>query len=190
MTETSDASRLRPAGRATREAIAAAAIEMFDQHGYDGASVRAIASAAGIDPALVIRHFGSKEELFLEVMQGSDGIQDVIHGPIEDIGRRMVAYFLSDEGESFRKALVPLTQASHHPGIGQELRKRSKELFVDPVTERLEGEDRELRVLLSSAQMSGLLHALFVQQRDELVTADRDRIIEIYGDAMQAVLTP
>lgn len=190
VTDQFDETRLRPAGRATREAIAAAARTMFDEHGYDGASVRAIASEAGIDPALVIRHFGSKEELFLEVMQTSAELQDVLTGPIESIGRRMVAYFLSDEGASFRDAFVPLSQASHHPKIGRELRKRSKELFVDPVTERLDDEDSELRVLLSGAQMSGLLNALFVQQREELVAANHDRIIAIYGDAMQAVLTP
>ncbi|QYJ05690.1 TetR family transcriptional regulator [Nocardioides panacisoli] len=190
MTEPFDQTRLRPAGRATREAIATAAREMFDEHGYDGASVRAIASRADIDPALVIRHFGSKEELFLEVMQTGDGIQEVLRGPLEAIGRRMVAYFLSDEGEQFRNAFLPLTRAAHHPKIGTELGRRSKELFVDPLVDRLDGEDRELRVLLAGAQMNGLLNALFVQRREELLGASADRIIEIYGDAMQAVLTP
>lgn len=163
---------------------------MFDRHGYDGASVRAIAGEAGIDPALVIRHFGSKEELFLEVVEMTSGIREVINGPIESIGRRIVAYFLGEDGAAFRNAFVPLSRASHHPRIGRELRERSKELFIDPVTERLEGEERELRVLLAAAQMNGLLNALFVQQRDEVVTAGHDRIVEIYGDAMQAVLTP
>lgn len=183
-------SRLRAAGRATRDAIAAAATDMFAEHGYDGASVRAIAGEAGIDPALVIRHFGSKEELFLEVMQAGPGIREVIHGPIDAVGRRMVAYFLSEEGAQFRNAILPLTQAAHHPRIGKELHQRSKELFMDPLAERLEGEDREVRVMLAAAQMSGLLNALFVQRRDELITASGEKIIEIYGDAMQAVLTP
>lgn len=190
MSETTHDSHLRPAGRATREAIANAATEMFTEHGYDGASVRAIAAKADIDPALVIRHFGSKEELFLEVMQSGTGIKEVLDGPLEDVGRRMVAYFLSEDSAPFRNALVPLSQAAHHPRIGAELRKRSKELFMVPLIERLDGDDCELRVMLAAAQMSGLLNALCVQRREELLSADTDRIVEIYGDAMQAVLTP
>ena len=39
-----------------------AAIEQFGQHGFS-ASVRSIATAAGVSAALVIHHFGSKEKL-------------------------------------------------------------------------------------------------------------------------------
>ena len=39
-----------------------AAIEQFGQHGF-ATSVRAIATAAGVSPGLVIHHFGSKEKL-------------------------------------------------------------------------------------------------------------------------------
>jgi AcrR family transcriptional regulator len=39
----------------TRDVIARQAQELFDERGYAGTSVRAIAAAAGIDPALVIR---------------------------------------------------------------------------------------------------------------------------------------
>ena len=52
----------------TREAIARAAGQLFERHGYTGTSVRAVAAEAGVDPALVIRHFGSKEKLFLDTM--------------------------------------------------------------------------------------------------------------------------
>ncbi len=40
-----------------------AAIALFGAQGYDGTSVRAIAAAAGVSPALVLHHFGSKEGL-------------------------------------------------------------------------------------------------------------------------------
>src|SRR5690606_9288513 len=39
-----------------------AAIDQFGRHGFD-VSVRAIAEAAGVSPALVIHHFGSKDNL-------------------------------------------------------------------------------------------------------------------------------
>lgn len=48
----------------SREAIIAAARALFSEHGYKGVTVRDIAAAAGVSPALVIKHYGSKAELF------------------------------------------------------------------------------------------------------------------------------
>src|SRR5215831_16860854 len=53
----------------TREAILQAARAQFAEHGYDGATIRAIAAAAGVDPALVHHFYGSKESLFAAAMQ-------------------------------------------------------------------------------------------------------------------------
>src|ERR1700724_3474218 len=36
----------------------------FARHGFEGASLRGIAAAAGVDPALAAHHFGSKEALW------------------------------------------------------------------------------------------------------------------------------
>ncbi|MFP4635273.1 MAG: helix-turn-helix domain-containing protein, partial [Nitriliruptoraceae bacterium] len=41
-----------------------AARRRFARDGYDGASIRAIAAEAGVDPALVHHYFGPKRELF------------------------------------------------------------------------------------------------------------------------------
>lgn len=53
---------------ATRAAILASAREAFARAGYDGAGVREIARGAGVTAMLVNRYFGSKEELFAEVI--------------------------------------------------------------------------------------------------------------------------
>ena len=44
-------------------AIRIAALELFAERGYSGVTVRQIAAAAGVSPALVIHHYGSKEKL-------------------------------------------------------------------------------------------------------------------------------
>jgi AcrR family transcriptional regulator len=53
---------------ATREAILASARRAFARAGYDGAGVREIAAGAGVTAMLVNRYFGSKEQLFAEVI--------------------------------------------------------------------------------------------------------------------------
>ncbi|MFC6932138.1 helix-turn-helix domain-containing protein [Actinomadura yumaensis] len=59
----------RPGPTETREAILASARELFAEKGYDGASLRAIAREAGVDPALVHHFFGNKEGVFIAAMR-------------------------------------------------------------------------------------------------------------------------
>src|SRR6478735_7199414 len=59
--------RGRPRGAPpTRASIVGAARPLFLEHGYRRTTLRAI---AGVDPALIAHHFGSKKGLFAEVMQ-------------------------------------------------------------------------------------------------------------------------
>jgi AcrR family transcriptional regulator len=62
-----DAPRPRNAA-ATRDAILNSAQAAFARAGYDGAGVREIAAGAGVTAMLVNRYFGSKEQLFTEVI--------------------------------------------------------------------------------------------------------------------------
>src|SRR3954469_15074035 len=83
----------RPGDPQTRSAITASARRSFAQAGYDRATIRAIAAPAGVDPALVVHYFGSKEALFRDVMQLPPGAADRIahlgEGPAHSIGRRL-----------------------------------------------------------------------------------------------------
>jgi AcrR family transcriptional regulator len=55
---------VRPRADLTARArIRDAALEQFAEHGFDGATIRGIAEAAGVSPGLVQHHFGSKEAL-------------------------------------------------------------------------------------------------------------------------------
>ena len=64
----------------TREAILLSARKAFAQSGYDGAGVREIAAGAGVTAMLVNRYFGSKEQLFSEVVR----LYIATHGQVMD----------------------------------------------------------------------------------------------------------
>ncbi len=51
-----------------RELILEAATAVFGDHGYEGATTDQVAKAAGVSQPYVVRMFGSKEQLFLEVL--------------------------------------------------------------------------------------------------------------------------
>lgn len=54
----------RPSADATRERIVSAAIELFSEVSFDGATTRGIAARAGVTQPLLNYHFRSKEELW------------------------------------------------------------------------------------------------------------------------------
>jgi TetR/AcrR family transcriptional regulator, regulator of cefoperazone and chloramphenicol sensitivity len=56
---------------ATRQSLLKAATVLFAEHGYDGASVRAIVTRARANQAAINYHFGGKEELYLEVLRAA-----------------------------------------------------------------------------------------------------------------------
>jgi AcrR family transcriptional regulator len=91
---------------ATRLAILASARQAFARAGYDGVGVREIASGAGVTAMLVNRYFGSKEQLFAEV------VADTMATPViltkEFINAGMPA-------EDFAAALVAVTQPGATP---------------------------------------------------------------------------
>src|SRR5258708_6523412 len=65
----------RPGSRAeqrrrTEARILDAATQVFFSAGYDRTTIRAVASAAGVDAGLVMHYFGSKQDLFRRVIDG------------------------------------------------------------------------------------------------------------------------
>lgn len=59
----------RPGDSGTRTAIAEAARAQFAGFGYHGATIRGIAAAADVDPALIHHYYGTKEALFADAMR-------------------------------------------------------------------------------------------------------------------------
>jgi len=53
----------------TRQSIMKAAVALFAERGYEGASVRAIVSKAGVNQAAINYHFKGKDGLYLEVLK-------------------------------------------------------------------------------------------------------------------------
>ena len=60
----------RPSADATRERILAAALDLFSELSFDGATTRDIASRAGVTQPLLNYHFSSKDELWRAAVDG------------------------------------------------------------------------------------------------------------------------
>lgn len=59
-------------GVARREEILESALDVIGRKGYQNASLKQIAELVGVTPAALLHYFGSKEELFTEVLRKRD----------------------------------------------------------------------------------------------------------------------
>lgn len=104
------AAKARPRdAEATREAILTSARKAFAQSGYDGAGLREIAAGAGVTAMMVNRYFGSKQQLFAEVVEQTMTHGSLIAGGIMD---------RPDPGRALAEALVKMTRADATPTDG------------------------------------------------------------------------
>ncbi|SEO77247.1 TetR/AcrR family transcriptional regulator [Trujillonella endophytica] len=175
------------AGPTTREAIAASARTMFAERGFTATSVRAIAAAAGADPALVIRHFGSKEQLFLEVLGPTRAPGPELEGPLAELGRTLVAYVLDPARDAERRAYATMVQASDNEAVRATLRTAARTSFIDRLTARLPGADAAVRAELIGAQIGGLMQA-WPTIEPLLGAVGRARAVDLYGASVQALV--
>jgi AcrR family transcriptional regulator len=134
---------------ATREAILRSAVTAFTRSGYDGVGVREIAQAAGVTAMLVNRYFGSKEQLFAEVVDVSFAQQTVVGGDlatlVRDVATALVGRTAPDV-EQLDPFLLMLRSASNpraaeitRAGVERHVERHLKELLPgDAVGERAE----------------------------------------------------
>lgn len=101
---------------ATRDAILASARQAFARAGYDGVGVREIAAGAGVTAMLVNRYFGSKEQLFAEVLAAGSA-EPTILTP-ENLRSAKL-------GEIIAATLVDITRTQDAPLEGFQIMLRS-----------------------------------------------------------------
>jgi AcrR family transcriptional regulator len=79
----------------TKAAILAAARERFAESGYEAATIRAIAADANIDPSMVMRYFGNKDQLFAAAAEFDLRFPDLSDVERSKLGAAMVNHFLA-----------------------------------------------------------------------------------------------
>lgn len=150
-------------------------------------SLRDVAREAKVDPALIIRYFGSKEALFLEAATFQPAFEHVFSGSLDQLGERLVAHLIGLPQEA-RNIYVALYRASDSVLVQDRLRFLVTSLFVAPLSMKLNSENVELRSHLIAAQVGGLLSAISLYQDEVIAGADEKILIRLYGQAIQSLI--
>jgi len=210
---------VRRAGRragesGTREAILAAARAQFADHGYDGATIRAIAATAGVDPALVHHFHGSKEQLFVAAMRLPVVPSEVLtvalapggRGPGVSLGQQLVRTVLGVwESEEVRGPFLGLLRsAMTGERAAAMLREFVTEAILGPVARAAADEagaagraeaagpgqpGLEFRAGIAASQMLGLALTRYVLALGPVAAASPDDLAAAIGPTLERYLT-
>jgi AcrR family transcriptional regulator len=176
--------------------VLAAAREAFAEKGFDGATIRAIATAAGVDPALVHHYFGTKDALFLAAVEApadpADLLPEVLAGGTEALGENVLRMFLRVWDGPMRPAGLALIRSA----VANEwTAKLLREFLVTRVIRRVVGmlgvspEEREARGALVASQLVGLVMSRYVLRIEPVASASPESLVAAYGPTLQRYLT-
>ena len=171
-----------------REAILDAARRRFAAQGFEGATMRAIAGDAGVDPALVSYYFGSKSALFVESLRlpvnPGDAIDALLAEGTEDLGARLVTRFLQvwDNPVTGDPIVSVLRSATSQPALMREFLEQQ---ILPRFTGSMEGPDAELRATAIATQMMGLALARYVLRLEPLASAPPEAVVTLIAPTLQ-----
>lgn len=171
--------------------IVAAARDEFAAYGWAGTTIRAVARAADVDPALVYHYFGSKEGLLDAATNPPrkflDNVAKVWTTPVHELGAALITLLLAswadDEIGPTLRAI--LQTAAHEPAIREKLR-RVVEGSLMGVSE-LGGDDRDrlIRSGLISSQMMGFALMRYVWKIEPLASMTDDEVLAAVAPNLQ-----
>lgn len=154
---------------ATARRILDAAQTEFGEKGLEATTVRAIAARAGVDPSLVIQHYGTKADLF------------AIATKLEpEATGESVAEHLVDVLHVRLEGLPPETRALVRSMLTAPEATAGMKAFLDERTTNLAratgGEDAELRAALAVSSILGLTVARHFLELDALAEISEEQI--------------
>ena len=127
-------SRRRPHdAQASRRALLTAAGALFDERGYEAATVREIGERADVDPALIARYFGGKEGLYLAALAEQE-----VRGHMPADPAAALAHMLA---RADRRGSGPIGLAMVSPTLTDAMREQVREIVgryaVGPIADEL-----------------------------------------------------
>ena len=180
----------------SRGQILDAARRLFAEHGFDGTSLRQVARAAGVDPAMIHHFFKGKDELFALSVELPADPEQVLAG--------MADSDPAQRAELIVRAVLHLWESPAQAGLLAFLRgtigsKAKTALLRETVTRRVVSrimasvpgnpEEVALRGSLVATQVVGLMMVRYVVRLEPLASATAEDVVRLVAPNVQRYLT-
>ena len=172
----------------TRAAILAAARARFGQDGYERATIRAIAADAAIDPAMVMRYYGSKEKLFAAAAEFDIRVPDFAAVPKASLGEALVRHFL-DRWEGHDDSLRVLLRTAVTNEVAAE---RMRQIFAEQLAPTLRAHavgEPAVRAGLIASQVLGFALCRYILEFPPIAKMPDDEVVAWLGPTLARYLT-
>ena len=179
---------------ATRGSLLAAAQLLFGQKGYERTTTREIGVAAGVDPALIVRYFGSKADLYLAAVaadrlddRSGPADADALEAPFRDLDEVARTVLRRTAAHGPGPLLQSLVRDDASPEIRAAATARLVRRMVEPLTAEYAaaGADRPaLRAQVAVAAVLGTGLGRSLGWFEELHAADPDELAALLVEAL------
>ncbi len=162
--------------RRTEARILDAATRIFFAAGYDRTTIRAVASAAGVDAGLVMHYFGSKQELFRRVIDAAP-LPEVSGAP-EQAAEQLLASLASRLANEPVASLTLMRSMLTNPEAASAA-STAIARYQAQIAQAIPADDADLRAAIISAITLGIMVSRHLIKSDELAGADPGQVIEL-----------
>ena len=178
-------------GQRTRRRILETARAVFAEVGYERATIRGIASTAGVDKSSIIKYFGSKQELFQEAVYWEIPLAELTSGAaaetVENYTRAMLTAWASEPNSPMA---VLLRTSMTSEAAAEILRRHITAQAIDPVSAAIDAPDARLRAALIGAILMGVASQRFILRMPDVADADIEAVLHLIAPLLQSLIDP
>ncbi len=168
----------------TRDRILIQARRLFAEHGFERTTIRAIGAAAGVNPSMVLRYYGSKEDLFATAATIDFRVPDLAALPPGERGEALVRHVI-DRWDAGDELPALLRAAGTHETARRRLTEVIEQQAAPAISRALpEGEKKE-QLAMIVMQIAGLVLSRYVLKHPSMMALDRAELIRCVGAAVQ-----
>jgi AcrR family transcriptional regulator len=182
----------RPGVSTAADQVLSAARQLFAERGFQATTIRAVAAAAQVNPALVHHYFGDKEQLFQAAMDlpvpPAVLISQITAGPRAEIAERLVRTFLRiwrDPVSGQRMLGIVRAAATTEQGAIM-LRRFAQDVMLARLPAAL-GVPKE-RVAAAAAHLVGVAFAMLIARVEPLASMTDDELVTLLVPAIRTYL--
>jgi AcrR family transcriptional regulator len=185
----------RPAGQDAKSAIVAAARDRFAEFGYSGASVRSIARAADVDPALIRHYFRDKAGLFAAAsdlpVARDDLLAEFESYPRDRLGEGLARAFFAvwDTPKGHERLRVLIATAPGEPQTLRALSQFASLGILGAIGQSLGGDNAHLRVTLAGTHLMGVMLGRVILGIEPIASLPLDRLVAWVSPGLTRLLT-
>lgn len=176
-------------GERTRRRILEAARGVFADVGYERATIRGIAAAAGVDKSSVIQYFGTKQQLFRDAVSWSVPVAEVIAQDPSRVAENLARGMFDAWAAVPNSPMAVLLRASMTSDDAADLlRDHITNTVIPDIAGVIDAPDARLRAALLGAMLAGITTQRYLLGMPDLADVDTEDILQIITPLLDALV--